>query len=447
MIEKRIPALFILSSLFALLAGLVFGLTGSIQYIFPEVFVDQLNFTQTRPLHVTLVISWIFAAAMGGIYYYIQVVGNRNLVYPKIAFLHFSLFIVTGLAIIYCYLTKQFSGREYFEYPPILAIPVLITWILFTFNFVKTLKGCFTKAPVYIWMWSTGVFFFLVTFIEANLWNISFFRDNIVRDVTIQWKAIGSMVGSWNMLVYGTGFYLMEKISGNNNISRSKSTFFFYFLGLTNLLFNWGHHTYIVPASPYIKNVSYIISMTELLILGSIIRNWSKSLSAAKINFYNIPYRFLFAADVWIFLNLTLAIIISIPAINRYTHGTHITVAHAMGSTIGINTMILLASLFYLSGKMYSAIDFKKDKRVLAGFWITNISLFIFWISLLGAGIVKIVNKEKGEAFRNTLNELLIWFHAFSITGIGVLIGLTIVTIPLFTFFGKYLQKMKRDVS
>ncbi len=33
-----------------------------------------------------------------------------------------------------------------------------------------------------------------------------------MRDITVQWKAMGSMVGSWNMLVYGTGFYVMKQI-------------------------------------------------------------------------------------------------------------------------------------------------------------------------------------------------------------------------------------------
>ena len=40
------------------------------------------------------------------------------------------------------------------------------------------------------------------------------------------------------------------------------------------------------------------------------------------------------AADIWIFLTLVLAIAMSIPAINVYTHGTHITVAHTMGATM-----------------------------------------------------------------------------------------------------------------
>jgi len=153
------------------------------------------------------------------------------------------------------------------------------------------------------------------------------------------------------MLVYGTGMYVMEQTSGNSKPARSPEAFFFYFLGLINLMFNWGHHTYIVPAAPWIKNIAYFISMTELLILAHLILQWRKTMSEARKNYHRMPFRLLSYADAWILLNLTLAIIISVPAWNYYTHGTHITVAHAMGATIGINTMLLLASVFYIIKK------------------------------------------------------------------------------------------------
>ena len=79
---------------------------------------------------------------------------------------------------------------------------------------------------------------------------------------------MGSMVGSWNMLVYGTAMFAMEKSLETKKSINLKLHFSFYFLGLTNLMFNWGHHTYIVPASPTVKLIAYSISMTELLILA-----------------------------------------------------------------------------------------------------------------------------------------------------------------------------------
>ncbi len=425
---------FLMLALAMLVIGIFFGVIGGFQYLFPTWLKEWLPFTKTRPLHVSLVISWIFTAATAGIYYYLPRITGKPLFSEKLARWHLIILLFNTVAIFICYLLGLFGGREYLEFPPLLALPVIIYWALFMINYFMTIRRKLERIPIYIWMWTTGLIFFFITFCEAYLWLIPFFRDNIVRDVTVQWKAMGSMVGSWNMMVYGTGFYVMKKISGNDNVSRSPLTYFFYFLGLMNLLFNWGHHTYIVPAAKWIGTVAYIISMTELVLLGSIILNWRKSLNQARKHFHIISYHFLFAADIWIFLNLCLAICISIPSINYYTHGTHITVAHAMGATIGINTMILLASLYFIaeSSTCRTHILLRHKKKIKVGFWITNISLLFFWLSLIGSGIVTAMEKEKGTAFSVMMLKLSTWFHAFAGAGVGIFAGVIVLSIPLF---------------
>jgi nitric oxide reductase subunit B len=243
----------------------------------------------------------------------------------------------------------------------------------------------------------------------------------------VQWKALGSMVGSWNMLVYGSGFFIMEKMSGDKTLAKKPVSFFFFFLGLTNLMFNWGHHTYIVPAAPWVKTVAYVISMTELLILGQIIFQWRKTMSKARQNFHRLPYRLMSFADFWIFLNLTVAIGISIPAINIFTHGTHITVAHAMGATIGINTMILFGAVFFVIRNIKPVL-FSENRRVAGtGTLITNIALVFFWISLLGSGLVKISSQLHNEPFYKMMQSCVPMFKLFAVSGFFVLIGIIVM--------------------
>jgi nitric oxide reductase subunit B len=329
----------------------------------------------------------LFTAAQAGIYYYLPTVANRPLFLPQGVWLHFVLQAAVSVLIITCFFMGYFGGREYLEFPPWLGVFVMLPWVPFTIIFFGTLKPDYKNAPVYIWSWSTGIIFFFITLSESYLWLFDSFRNNIIRDVTVQWKALGSMVGSWNMLIYGTGMYIMEKMSGDTKACRSPLAFFFYFLGLTNLLFNWGHHTYIVPAAPWIKTVAYIVSMTELLILAHIIFQWRKTMTRARKTYHSIPYRLLSFADAWILLNLTLAIAISVPAWNFYTHGTHITVAHAM-TTIGINTMLLLASVFYIIRKEQPELSEKEKNYWL---WYYHYEyLSPGFGSLLGSGMVKI---------------------------------------------------------
>lgn len=93
----------------ALAAGMFFGVIGGFQFLFPE-FLQELLFTKTRPLHVSLVISSIFLIAIGGIYFYLPRQCRLPLFSVKAVSLHYWIFLATGLVIVACYLSGQFGG-------------------------------------------------------------------------------------------------------------------------------------------------------------------------------------------------------------------------------------------------------------------------------------------------------------------------------------------------
>ncbi|MBI2967022.1 MAG: cbb3-type cytochrome c oxidase subunit I [Bacteroidetes bacterium] len=428
----RVPQLFIVLALVSLVAGLLFGCLGGVQYLFPEWLKSVLPFSKIRPLHVTFVLAWIVLAASGIIYDYLfnhpVSSGTR-----RIGLIHFFVFLVTGFIIIVCFFLGIFGGREYFEFPPVLVLPILTGWILFAIIFFRIFKRDGNRVPVYIWMWGTGIIFMIFTLTEAHFWLMPYFRNNLVRDMTVQWKSYGALIGSWNMLVYGTAAYIMNKIHPNEKTIHGRLPFSLYLLGLVNLLFGWGHHTYIIPAHPWIRHAAYLISMTELLILGKMIWDWRKSF-VLVINYRNnIPFYFLYAADIWIILNLCLAISISVPAINYFTHGTHFTVAHAMGTTVGINTSILLAAVIWLSfnGQKNDNIE-RKTGLLKTGFFTFNISLLIFWLALFAMGVERsrwMYGNQQG-IFSELDLTLRPWYALFLVSGAGVMTGLLTVVMP-----------------
>ncbi|HEX6332723.1 MAG TPA: cbb3-type cytochrome c oxidase subunit I [Flavisolibacter sp.] len=423
---------FIGLSMSYLALGLLFGVLGGFQYLLPDFLRTHLAFEKIRPLHVYLAIAWIFTMAQGGIYYFLPRISRRPLVWAQGAWIHFFLQLLTSAGIIVAFFLGYFGGREYLEFPPVLGIFIALSWVPFVVNFFGTLKPDYVNAPVYYFSWTIGIVFFFVTFSESYLWLFDHFNNNQIRDTTVQWKALGTMVGSWNMLVYGTSIYMMEKIRGDQKISRSPIVFFFFFVGFTNLLFNWGHHTYIVPAAPWVKTVAYVISMTELLIFGQIVYKFRKTLSEAQKNYHSITYRLLSFADLWIFLNLGAAIAISVPALNYYTHGTHITVAHAMGTTIGINTMLLFAAVFYILQKYQPAVLEKNRKLVGRGIVIANISLVIFWFALIGSGLVKISGQLENQAFAQIMEASKPFFRMFTASGVLIMVGLVMMIVGAF---------------
>lgn len=433
--KSGIEKSFIAVSLLILFVGMCFGLTGALQYILPGFLKSSLSFEKVRPLHVSSVVFWIIFGAMGTVLSYLQEHGAKKKYSASLIKLQFVIFVCTLIAILISYLTGNFGGREYWEFPPYLSIPIVAGWILFIINFIRSVKS-FKKQPVYFWMWITGLVFFLFTFIESYLWLLPFFGKDVIKDMTIQWKSYGSMVGSWNMLLYGSGIYLMDKISKNNKYSTSGIAFSLYFLGLFNLMFNWGHHIYTLPTESYVKHLSYAVSMTELFIFGRIIYLWKSSLTEAQKNFHKDSYMFLIAADVWVFLTLAVAIFMSVPAFNVYTHGTHITVAHTMGATIGINTMLLMAfahDLIIGTGVKY------QTKTIKFGFWLANISLFIFWISLLGAGVSKAIWQFSANqtSFSIMMKNLQPYFKVFFVSGLFLAGGLSAICFSILKFYLK----------
>ena len=417
-----------LLGLCSLWAGLAFGCIGAFQFVWPELF-EWMPFFKSRPLHVALVVAWIFMTAIGGIYHYLPAHCGVPLFSRKLPKWHLSIFLGTGFTILISYAYGKFGGREYWEFPPILAIPILVSWLLFGYNYFRSVFKV-RKWPVYYWMWGTGILFFFISYVEANAWIFPYVRGNLVREITLQWKSYGALVGSWNMLVYGTSILVMEKVSGDSSIAHSRISFLLYFLGFGNLLFGWAHHTYIVPAAPWVKLVAYGVSMTELLVLGRIIWQWRSSFDHAKLHLHRLPIVFLTAADVWIFINLTLALLISVPAINVYTHGTHITVAHAMGSTIGINTMILLASVCFVLWPKETEHKVRPTP-IMVGFWIVNVSLVVFFGCLVVAGMLKgkmaIADQLPHHVIMERITPFLIGFGA---AGIGLLTGFSLILVP-----------------
>ncbi len=377
---------FIGFALLLLITSLFFGCVAALSFFKAEYFTSIMPFQQLRPLHVSAALFWIISAAAGGILVYKDEVFPVTRPYKILEPGFMILWVLTIILVLVSYFFEQYGGREYWEFPPFINLFVLLAWLIFMLSFYIPLFRQKTRQPVYVWMWGTGILFFLFTFIEQNLWHFEWFRHSFIREMTVQWKSNGSMVGAWNQMIYGTSLYIMAKISGDEKIANNRTAYFFYFLGLTNLVFNWGHHIYNIPNAGWIRTVSYTISMTEWIVVINIIQGFKRKLDEVCRFNHLFACKFIFAAEFWVFMNLLLALLMSVPALNRYTHGTHITVAHAMGTTIGINTMILLGSIAYMMG-----LDKKNHHHLVlqAGFTIAQYSLGVFWAALILAGLVK----------------------------------------------------------
>lgn len=438
--------LFIIFGLIALLIAALIGMIISFVYINPDLLKEVLPFNRLRPMHTTSAVAWIVLTATGGIYFYLKNIEKVEFFSNTLIKIHLILFLIMGITIYVCYFFGVLGGREYLEFLPVLIVPVLIGWVFFGINYFGSVWKKIKEGPVYYWMWGTGILFMIFHLTEAHFWAFTDIRSDYIKDLTIQWKSYGSFVGSWNMLVYGTAIFLMSKMKNDDGLARGKKVFFFYFLGLTNLMFGWAHHTYIVPAAPWIRYFAYVISMTEWIIFLNIVYIFIKNLGQTQRKYYNMTYRFLMASEFWVFANIVLALLMSIPSLNYYTHGTHITVAHSMGTTIGINTCILLASVSYIVKKL-NPNNWEENLSVYYAFLVFNASLFVFWISLIVGGIYKAVWMSKGSdvTFGQLHNNSSTIFVIFILSGVFIFLSLSVIVYHLLKDLGSKIFYLDKD--
>jgi hypothetical protein len=79
--------------------------------------------------------------------------------------------------------------------------------------------------------------------------------------------------------------------------------------------------------------------------------------------------------------------------------------------------MLLLASIYFIAKNDASTKFQKLKKRILAVTTIANITLLVFWISLLASGIVKIKGKLNNLPFAQIMLNTKIWFQLFAASG------------------------------
>lgn len=332
-------------------AALVGGLLSSLYYlpaVYPKLRAVGVEMQQAHSVHTTFAFGWIYLAAVA----FVHEAMSRNAPFSRAerarAAGSIALFSVAGAGIMLSLAAKVYTGREYVEYHPAFAALILGGWGLFTWTFLARVWGGFWRSPVYVYMWTVGCLLFVLTYTEQHLWRLLPFGQYPIADLQVQWKSLGAMIGSFNLFVYGIAMYLAERVTGNTRYAQSPAAFALFGVGLLNSFTNYGHHTYHLPQSGLVKWIAFVVSMLEIILLARALFDVTRPVPAPSDAGEANAQVFLRSARWWTLGNLALAILISVPPLNTLIHGTLVVVAHSMGATIGVDTMILLGATAWL---------------------------------------------------------------------------------------------------
>ena len=354
-----------------------------------------LGLATLRPLHTTFAHTWIFAANLAFIYYFLagqardgfDAADRRRFVFHTICW------IVGGFGILISLMMGVTSGREYLGFHPVFSIIFLAGWIVFAWTFFKYIAPGFWHRPVYVYMWAIGTLYFMYTFVEGHTYLLPVVNRFPIVDLQIQWKSAGTLVGSFNFLVYGSLIYLGERLSGDESYGQSRTAFLLFGVGCLNSFTNFGHHTFHLPQTHAVKWIAFIVSMLEIIIVFRVLTDILAMRGVKREpGSYSATTAFMTSAKWWTLAMVFGGVVISVPSWNSIIHGTHVVVGHAMGAELGIDSMVLFGVVTYLLMTRYSGdrairdrIDGRSMRSLIVGVNVAAAAL-VAW--LMGSGVV-----------------------------------------------------------
>jgi nitric oxide reductase subunit B len=428
-------------ALTCVLLSLAFGALGALYYI-PGISAVMtgvgLSLVELRPAHTTFASAWIFLGAAAGVYKYLfDAFGEPNEADMRRFRFHMVCWGLAGLAALVTLPLGITSGREYVGFHPSISLLIWVGWLAFTWNFFAKVWRGFWSRPVYVYMWGVGILYFLWTFAEAHAYLLPGVRRYPVADMQIQWKSCGTLVAAFNQMVYGCLLYMGERKSGDPRVAQSRTAFALFGVGLLNSFTNYAHHTYHLPQSELIKWIAFLVSMTEIILLVRLFSELTAAMPRRGPGLrIDVPSHMVGLSKKWNLFLLTLAIVISVPPWNALIHGTHVVMAHAMGSELAIDSYILIGVFAMILGGLFPRREVRdrllagppvrRSLRAINGFLVGLVAV------LLVGGLATGLSRYQGRPDPGLLAGFP---YAFAILGLGLgwsLVRLIAIWAPLF---------------
>ena len=388
--------MFIRGGLIAMVITLLGGILSalySVPALAPSFQSIGLDLRQLRPIHTAFAAAWIFLGGVAVVHRWLQdhggvaTAGDRWRLRVQV-----GSWAIAGLGILVTLAMGIGSGREYVGFHPVFSVFILLGWICFVWNFFRVAGPDFFERPLYLTMWGVGMLFFVVTFVEQHLYLLPSFFGNPVQDLQVQWKATGTLVGSFNLFVYGSIIYIGERISRDARYGHSRLAYALFAVSLLNSFTNFAHHSYHLPQDHIVKWISFVVSMLEITILCRAVYELWRLVNTTDEQAFCAARGSFAASKYWTVFILLSSVLISIPPLNALIHGTYVVTGHAMGATIGIDTMILLGAVIWIlsehlqarEGELASAVLHTAGvKGIVVGLNL-SVAALVLWLHVSG---------------------------------------------------------------
>lgn len=349
----------------------VFGLLLAAQFVWPSLAATFLPFNVARASHLNLLVFWLLIGLMGASYYLVPEETERELYSTKLAYVQLGILLISGVgALATFWLTGDSMGKPFTEAPMPWPIGIALGAVLFLLNLGATIFAAVRRTAIVV-----VLFFGMAGLSALYLLNMPFY-ENLAVDYFWWWWVIHLWVeGTWELIAAAIGAWLLIKLTGVNRQRMYRWLYVEVALVMFTGILGIGHHYYWIGTPGYWLTLGAVFSAFEPLPL--VLMTWDAfhSLKASgRMTPERVPMLWmvggaighLLGAGVWGFA-------MTLPQINRWTHGTLLTAAHGHFAFYGAFGMLVLA----FAAWSYSRLRAPRELPVTHGIWS-------FWLMVTG---------------------------------------------------------------
>ena len=437
---------------------------------------EELPITVTRSWHLMLSLYWISTCWIGSSIFILPIMSKREVKgqLTLVNILFVLLFILVGGSLLGMYLGPKgllgdwwymlgHQGWEFADYGRIYQIILMLVFILWGIIVYRGAKPAFIKGqpwnlPNWIMYSVIGIpIFFISGFVaqpETNFVIADFWRWMVIHMwVEAFFEVFVTVIVSYLMVLMG----LVSRQAAIRVVYIA--TLLFLGTGLLGISHNFYWNAKPV-ATMALGSVFSTLQFVPLILLTveawrfknmpRMSRNRGKGKTNLNLSDFAFPEVFLFliAMNFWNFFGAgVLGIIINLPIMNFFEHGTYLTVNHAHAALMGVYGNISLATILFASKILFKA-DRWNRKVVKISFWSINAGLMLMVVlDLFPAGAIQFKSvldhglwyARSNEFITGSAFESLTWLR-----GIGASVFIFGGVIPLTWFIVSRSRSLKK---
>lgn len=371
---KQIARRYVLYAVFLFGIQSLVALLGATSLVFPDL-PSPVSYEYGRAVHLALATFWPVIGMMGMVYYFTVEQIKTDIYSHKLAKWQFLILLMSSGGLLGTLALGIGNGREYLDGLPIFYAGISLGLLLGTYNLVRTLWKNKQKITPTAGIMTVGVVFLSVLLIP----NILRFNNPVADEAIKFW-----VVHLWEEMAFElttTGFiasfFVASGVAGKRDME--KWLYLEATLSIIGGLFGTGHHYYWIGFPSiwlFLGSFFSLLQALPIFFLAYLIYKGFKK---------HRPFSLREKLAVWlifssIFHHLTgatlLGLLMTIPWVNLYTHGTYITSGHAHLALFGTIGFLILAGAYTI----LSEEDAPSQKSYLYGV----VSIILLNLGLLG---------------------------------------------------------------